>query len=61
MKPFIKEEGLVAPYDKATQQYERGLDGDGMPLPPSRDFPLGTDSLGRDVLIGILSGIAYAF
>jgi ABC-type dipeptide/oligopeptide/nickel transport system permease subunit len=41
------------PYDK---QMEDGLDADGMPVPPSRRFLLGTDSLGRDVLSRVLYG-----
>ena len=47
---------LIAPYERATEQYESGLDKDGMPLPPSLRFPLGTDSLGRDMLIRVLYG-----
>ncbi|HVS38279.1 MAG TPA: ABC transporter permease [Gemmataceae bacterium] len=53
---FAAAAPLVAPYDKAIQQYPDGLDADGMPLPPSRPYPLGTDSLGRDVLMRILYG-----
>jgi ABC-type dipeptide/oligopeptide/nickel transport system permease subunit len=47
---------VVAPFSRATQQYEAGLDRDGMPLPPGRPFPLGTDSLGRDLLVRLLYG-----
>ncbi len=47
---------LIAPYERAVKQYDRGLDQDGMPLPPSFQFPLGTDSLGRDMLIRVLYG-----
>ena len=43
-------------YDRAVNQYAEGLDADGMPVPPSRQFPLGTDTLGRDVLIRVLYG-----
>lgn len=37
-------------------QLDDGLDADGMPLAPCRRFPLGTDSLGRDVLSRALHG-----
>ena len=47
---------LIAPYDRAVKQYEKGLDDDGMPMPPSSRFLLGTDSLGRDMLIRVLYG-----
>ena len=43
-------------YDRAVNQYSDGLDADGMPVPPSRQFPLGTDSLGRDMLTRVLYG-----
>lgn len=29
------------------------------PFPPSREFPLGTDSVGRDILSGLLAGSRY--
>jgi peptide/nickel transport system permease protein len=47
---------LFAPYDRIAFQYPDGLNADGMPLPPSGSFPLGTDGLGRDVLIRLLYG-----
>jgi peptide/nickel transport system permease protein len=47
---------LIAPYDRATEQDKDGIDTDGMPLPPSRQYLLGTDSLGRDVFTRILYG-----
>src|ERR1051326_1748356 len=47
--------GVAAPHDPA-EQYADGLDEDGMPLPPSLRFPLGTDSLGRIVLSRTLHG-----
>jgi peptide/nickel transport system permease protein len=37
-------------------QTSAGLTADGNPLGPSRSFPLGTDTLGRDVLARILHG-----
>ena len=46
---------LVAPHNPNTQ-FDDGLDADGMPLAPSSRFPLGTDSLGRDVLSRVLYG-----
>ena len=47
---------FAVPYDRVVKQYDQGLDQDGMPLPPSWKFPLGTDSLGRDVLSRVLYG-----
>src|ERR1700722_16716120 len=47
---------LFAPYARAVNQYPKGLSADGMPLPPSGSFLLGTDDLGRDVLIRLLYG-----
>jgi ABC-type dipeptide/oligopeptide/nickel transport system permease subunit len=39
------------------EQYHRlGLTPDGLPKPPSSDFWLGTDSLGRDILVRIAYG-----
>jgi peptide/nickel transport system permease protein len=46
---------LLAPYDPAEQSFE-GLTLEGAPLPPSAQFPLGTDLLGRDLLSRILYG-----
>lgn len=37
-------------------QYAAGLDVDGMPIGPSRAFPLGTDQLGRDILARVVYG-----
>jgi peptide/nickel transport system permease protein len=47
---------LIAPYDRIAYQFPNGLTADGMPLPPSGSFPLGTDGLGRDVLVRLLYG-----
>jgi len=46
---------LLAPHDP-TQIFDNGLTLDGTPLPPGRDFLLGTDTLGRDLLSRILYG-----
>jgi len=46
---------LLTPYAPADQLTD-GLDSDGMPLPPSGKFLLGTDNLGRDVLTRVLHG-----
>jgi ABC-type dipeptide/oligopeptide/nickel transport system permease subunit len=37
-------------------QYQNGLSADGLPEPPSAHFLLGTDSLGRDLLVRIAYG-----
>ncbi len=46
---------LVAPADPL-KQFRDGLSPNGVPLGPSVEFPLGTDSLGRDVLSRMLYG-----
>lgn len=46
----------VAPWDPAFQDIEQGLDELGAPLGPTARHPLGTDSLGRDVLSRMLVG-----
>ena len=38
------------------QQDQKGLDEDGMPLPPGGAYLLGTDNLGRDVLSRVIHG-----
>ncbi len=38
------------------QQDQKGLDDDGMPLPPGGSYWLGTDNLGRDVLARVIHG-----
>jgi peptide/nickel transport system permease protein len=38
------------------RQDPKGLDEDGMPLPPSGSYLLGTDNLGRDVLARVVHG-----
>jgi peptide/nickel transport system permease protein len=46
---------LIAPADPLTQ-FRDGLSATGTPLPPSAQFPLGTDHLGRDMLSRTLYG-----
>jgi peptide/nickel transport system permease protein len=46
---------LFAPADPLTQ-FREGLAANGTPLPPARQFPLGTDHLGRDMLSRLLYG-----
>src|SRR5262249_44260106 len=46
---------VLTPYPPDTQ-LDDGLDSDGMPLAPCRQFLLGTDNLGRDVLTRVLHG-----
>lgn len=45
----------LAPYPPDEQLLD-GLSAEGAPLPPSRDHPLGTDTLGRDLLSRLLFG-----
>ncbi|OCO99999.1 MULTISPECIES: ABC transporter permease [unclassified Ensifer] len=46
---------LVAPYSPDEQMFD-GLTLEGAPLPPSAQFLLGTDALGRDLLSRLLYG-----
>jgi len=46
----------IAPYDPA-QQFTDGLTLEGLPLPPSGRFWLGTDLLGRDLLTRLVCGV----
>lgn len=46
---------LVAPYDPAEQFFD-GLSLEGSPLPPSAQYWLGTDLLGRDLLSRLIFG-----
>lgn len=46
---------LLAPYSPDEQMFD-GLTLEGAPLPPSSQFPLGTDTLGRDLLSRLLFG-----
>jgi peptide/nickel transport system permease protein len=43
-------------HDPYTQYRETGLTPDGLPVGPSRQFLLGTDNLGRDLLVRIVYG-----
>lgn len=45
----------IAPHDP-TQQFDEGLTMRGMPVGPSEQFPLGTDTLGRDLLSRLIYG-----
>lgn len=45
----------IAPHDP-TKQYDEGLTAQGMPVGPSSQFWLGTDTLGRDLLSRLLYG-----
>ena len=45
----------IAPHDP-TKQYDEGLTMQGMPVGPSAQFPLGTDTLGRDLLSRLMYG-----
>lgn len=46
---------LIAPYPPDSQMFD-GLSLEGAPLPPSAQFPLGTDTLGRDLFSRLLFG-----
>lgn len=46
---------LLAPYSPDAQMFD-GLSLEGAPLPPSAQFLLGTDTLGRDLLSRLLFG-----
>lgn len=46
---------VLAPYSPDEQMFD-GLTLEGAPLPPSAQFPLGTDTLGRDLLSRLLYG-----
>ncbi|HEY2947998.1 MAG TPA: ABC transporter permease [Micromonosporaceae bacterium] len=43
-------------HDPYTQYRETGLTPDGLPIGPNREFLLGTDNLGRDLLVRIVYG-----
>lgn len=45
----------IAPHDP-TAQFDEGLTMRGMPVGPSGQFPLGTDTLGRDLLSRLIYG-----
>lgn len=46
---------LLAPHNP-NYQFSNGLNAEGLPVGPSREFPLGTDTLGRDLLSRIIYG-----
>jgi len=46
---------VLSPHDPG-RQFSEGLTDNGYPVPPSRQFTLGTDHLGRDVLSRLLWG-----
>ena len=46
---------MLAPYNPDEQMFD-GLTLEGAPMPPSAQFPLGTDTLGRDLLSRLLYG-----
>jgi peptide/nickel transport system permease protein len=46
---------LIAPHDP-TEQFDEGLTMQDMPMGPSAEFPLGTDTLGRDLLSRLIYG-----
>ena len=46
---------LIAPYDPS-KQFTEGLTLQGAPLPPSSQFPIVTDLLGRDLLSRLIYG-----
>ena len=46
---------VLAPYNPITQ-FPNGISANGGPMPPSAQFRLGTDSLGRDLLSRLLWG-----
>jgi peptide/nickel transport system permease protein len=46
---------LIAPYDPDNQMFD-GLTLEGAPMPPSSQFLLGTDTLGRDLFSRLLFG-----
>jgi peptide/nickel transport system permease protein len=45
----------IAPHNPVTQ-YDSGLSANGLPVGPTLKFPLGTDSLGRDMLSRLIYG-----
>jgi peptide/nickel transport system permease protein len=46
----------IAPHDP-TKQYDEGITMQGMPVGPSSQFWLGTDTLGRDLLSRLMYGV----
>jgi ABC-type dipeptide/oligopeptide/nickel transport system permease subunit len=51
--PVLSHAHLLRP---PFEQDQKALDADGMPLGPNRNYPLGTDNLGRDILARVVHG-----
>lgn len=49
---------FITPRDPM-KAFTSGLTDEGMPIGPGKEFPLGTDTLGRDLLSRLLSGTRY--
>ena len=49
---------FLAPKDPM-KAFSSGLTDEGMPIGPGKEFPLGTDTLGRDLLSRLLTGTRY--
>jgi peptide/nickel transport system permease protein len=52
LSPFITPKDPMKPFTS-------GLTDEGMPIGPGKEFPLGTDTLGRDLLSRLLAGTRY--
>ncbi len=49
---------FITPKDPM-KAFNSGLTDEGMPIGPCKEFPLGTDTLGRDLLSRLLTGTRY--